>query len=139
MMKVHSTNYYNTLIEIAEDCPVQQSEAPPVKGQKQSVANLQFDMIKENPYQFTSDEVLFSVYANRKDLDIDHWNEHRKSYFSNGQPCYRASPLPKRYGFGIHNDKEGKIALLGVETEAYQRLLEDKTVKKIKAMRSKRT
>ena len=33
-MKQHTTNYHNTFIEIAEDCPATQSEVPPLKGKK---------------------------------------------------------------------------------------------------------
>ncbi|MFO7540636.1 MAG: DUF6157 family protein [Chloroflexota bacterium] len=36
-----TTNYFNTLIEIAEDCPATVGEIPPVRGGKKSVANLQ--------------------------------------------------------------------------------------------------
>jgi len=28
-MKTHSTNYFNTFIQVAEDCPAQRGEAPP--------------------------------------------------------------------------------------------------------------
>lgn len=59
-MKRHTTNYKNTLIEIAEDCPVQQSEIPPIKRNK-TLANMQYEMISENPYKFTSDEVSWNV------------------------------------------------------------------------------
>lgn len=44
-MKLHSTNYYDTFIEIADDCPVTSGEIPPVKGHNKTVAYLQFDII----------------------------------------------------------------------------------------------
>lgn len=137
-MKVHSTNYNNTLIEIAEDCPIHKGEMPPLKGDKKSVANLQYEMLCENPYKYTSDEVLFGVLAIRKDFTKKEMEAQKELFFSKGQACFRASPLGKRYGWGIHSNKEGKIALLGAETQEYQDLIEDSSVKKVKAMRSKR-
>ena len=44
---MESTNYFNTFIEIAEDCPVNFGEIPPVKGDKKTVANLQYEMLVE--------------------------------------------------------------------------------------------
>lgn len=138
-MKVHSTNYTNTLIEIAPDCPTDSAEIPPLKGDKKSVANLQFDMLRDHPYVYTSDDVLFTVFALRKGFGQTEWNEQRQQYFSKGQPCFRASPLTKRYGWGVHADSEGKIALYPSESEAYQNLQNDSAVKKVKAMRSSRS
>lgn len=138
-MKIHTTNYENTFIEVAEDCPTTIGEAPPTKGDNKSVANLQFERLQGHPYRHTSDDVLFSVFATRKELPDNMWDEQRTAFFSKGQPCFRASPLTKRYGFGIHSDKDGKIAMYGAETEEYARCLEDKTIKKVKAMRSKKS
>ncbi|WP_370583336.1 DUF6157 family protein [Pedobacter sp. ASV28] len=55
-----------------------------------------------------SDNVLFQVYAKRKSLVVQEMEEARKLLFSKGQACLRASPLTKRYGWGIHSDHEGK-------------------------------
>ncbi len=112
----HSTNYSNTFIEIAEDSRAQQGEMPPVKGDKRSVANLQFEMLYEHPYQYTSDDVLYGVFAQRKAIPESELEEGRQVYFSKGQPCFRASPLTKSYGWGIHSDADGKIAMYGAET-----------------------
>ena len=135
---MHTTNYFNTFIEVAEDCPSEVGEMPPVKDDKKSVANLQFEMIFENPYKYTSDEVLFGVFAKRKEFDKQEIEEQRENYFSKGQPCFRASPLTKRYGWGIHNNEEGKIAMYEVESKEYKTYLKDDSIEKVKAMRSKR-
>ena len=137
-MKVHTTNYQNTFIEIAEDCPIQKGEIPPTKGDKKSVANLQFEMIQANPYKYTSDDVLFGVFAQRNDFIQDELAEERSKFFSKGQPCFRSSPLTKRYGWGVHSNEEGKIAIYGAETEDYQKFIADITLSKVKAMRSSR-
>lgn len=133
-----STNYFNTFIEVAEDCPATRGEVPPVKGDKKSVANLQFEMLRDHPYQYTSDDVLFSVFALRKQIPKDDWAEQRALFFSKGQPCFRASPLTKRYGWGVHSNEEGKIALVGVESDEYQKFVADGSIVKKKAMRSSR-
>lgn len=133
---MHTTNYFNTFIEIAEDCPAEFGEKPPLKGDKLSVANYQYDMVFDHPYTYNSDDVIFSIWAIRKDLPQD--ETERAQFFSKGQPCLRSSPLTKRYGWGIHSNSEGKIAMYGVESAEYQRLVADDSVTKVKAMRSKR-
>lgn len=135
-MKMHTTNYENTFIAIADDSPATQAEVPPIKANAKTVANIQFEILKKNPYKFTSDDVLFQVYAERNDLTENELEEARKMFFSKGQPCFRASPLTKRYGWGIHNNQEGKIAMYGLGTDEYQRFLNDKSLKVVKAMKS---
>ncbi len=137
-MKVHTTNYYNTFIEVAEDCPTPIGEIPPIKGDKKTVANIQFDFLFEHPYQYTSDTILFTVFSIRKKLLESDLEAERQHFFSKGQPCFRASPLTKRYGWGVHADSYGKIAIYGAETESYQKFIADPSLKKVKAMRSKR-
>ncbi len=123
---------------VADDCPAAAGEVPPMKGDKKSVANIQFEMIQNHPYQFTSDDVVFQVYAERNDLTEGERNEAREIFFSKGQPCLRASPLTKRYGWGIHHDAHGKIALYGCEGEAYEKFASNKNLKIVKAMKSSR-
>lgn len=135
-MKVHTTNYYNTFIEVAEDCPASAGEVPPVKGDAKTVANIQFELINKDPYKYTSDDVLFSVFAGRNQITKGELAKAREQFFSKGQPCFRASPLTKRYGWGVHCNEEGKIALLGCDTPAYNKMSADPNVKVVKAMRS---
>ncbi len=135
---MHSTNYYNTFIEIAEDCKHDSGVIPPIKDEKKTIANLQFEILFEHPYKYSSDEVLFAVFARRKGFLQEELEEEKKHYFSKGQPCFRASPLSKSYGWGVHSNSDGKIAIYGVETDEYKNLLEDESIKKIKAMRSRK-
>jgi deazaflavin-dependent oxidoreductase (nitroreductase family) len=48
--------------------------------------------------------------------------------------CFRASPLTKKYGWGIYSNEEGKIAMYGVESEEYQRFVADESVIKGNAL-----
>lgn len=136
---MHTTNYFNTLIEVADDCPVIHSEVPPLRGAKRSVANLQYEILSSNRYVYTSDDILFTVFAIRNEISGADRSEARRQFFSKGQPCFRASPLPKRYGYGIHFNEEGKAALYGVNTAEYDALRNNPEIRKVKAMRTKRT
>ncbi|HUH73568.1 MAG TPA: DUF6157 family protein [Chitinophagales bacterium] len=137
-MKIHTTNYKNTFIEVAEDCPINISEVPPLKEDKKSVANYQFEILDKNPYKFTSDDVLFQVFAERNDLTKSDYSTEREKFFSKGQSCFRASPLAKRYGYGIHFDENGRIAIYGIETEEYAKFVADASIQKVMAMRTKK-
>ncbi|HLT94301.1 MAG TPA: DUF6157 family protein [Membranihabitans sp.] len=137
-MKQHTTNYYNTLIEPAEDCPVSTSQIPAQRGDKKSIALYQLEMMQAHPYQFTSDDLIFEIYAIRKMIPKDQWEVERKKFFSKGQPCLRTSPLAKRYGWGIHSDNQGKLAVYPMESQEYEVLAKDPDVFKKKAMKSSR-
>jgi hypothetical protein len=135
-MKVHSTNYKNTFIQIADDCPAIKGEIPPVKSDSKTVANLQFEMVSRNPYKYTSDDILFHVYASRCDLAKSEYKTAREQFFSKGQPCFRASPLTKRYGWGVHYNEEGKMAIFSADSAEYGKFANDKKLKVLKAMKS---
>jgi hypothetical protein len=135
----HTTNYINTLIKIADDCSVETAEIPtPKKNGAKTIALYHYEMISQDPYRYTSDDVIFEVYAQRNEISEAGKELARQQFFSKGQPCLRSSPLGKRFGWGIHSDKDGKIALYPVESREYKRLANDDTVVQIKAMRSKR-
>lgn len=136
--KVHTTNYQNTLITPAEDTKAVKAVMPPLKQDKKTIANLQFEMIYNAPYKYTSDEVLFDVYISRKGTEHDPIAEERKAFFSKGQPCLRTSALVKQYGWGIHHNAEGRVALVAMESEEFKDLVADTGVKKVKAMKSSR-
>lgn len=135
MTKTHTTNYYDAFIEVAEDCPVKKAEIP---GKEGSVANLQYIMLHKNPYKHTSDDVLFGVYASRNNIAKSKLKQEKEKFFSKGQPCFRSSSLTKRYGWGVHSDSEGKIALVPVDSKKYKQFKNDEKLKHLKAMRSKK-
>ncbi len=135
---MHTTNYFDTFIAVAEDCPTDKAEVPAIKGDKKTVANLQFDMLIDNPYKYTSDDVLFKVHALRNGIGTSEQKAAREAFFSKGQACMRASPLTKRYGWGVHYDEKGRMALYAVDSPKYKKLLADKKLAHTKGMRSKR-
>ncbi|TDB62758.1 DUF6157 family protein [Arundinibacter roseus] len=134
--KIHTTNYFNTLIEVAEDTKVSHGTKPPSKSDRKTIAEMQYELLMDNPYKFTSDDLFFKVFADRKDLTHEEYQQAREQFFSKGQPCFRSSPLTKTYGFGVHSDKDGKVAIFGMETQQYEKFQGDPNVKKVKAMRS---
>lgn len=137
-MKLHTTNYINTLIIPAEDCPVMFGEKPNVKNDKPTIASIQFDMLIKNPYKFSSDDVVFEVYAIKNDITKSEYEAARNQFFSKGQACLRCSPLTKRYGWAVHNNSDGKIALISSNENKYNELLNDRSLQIVKAMKSKR-
>jgi len=128
---MHTTNYFGAFIAIAEDCPVTAAEVPPVRDPK-SAAQIQYEMLAGHPYEYTSDDVLYISNGERR-------GQRREAFFSKGQPCFRSSPLIKRYGWGMHSNAEGKIALYPVGSDEYKRLAADTSLTQLKGMRSSRS
>jgi len=131
-------NYYNIFIEVSEDCPAQNAEIPKFKNDNKTIPVLQYEMIAGAPYQYTQEDILFEVFAQRNHIPEDQRQQEREKFFSKGQPCLRTSSLGKRYGWGMHHNEHGKVALFAVESEEYQALKNDTTIKNVKAMRSSR-
>ena len=124
---MHSTNYTNVFISVADDCPAETGSIPPEK-QDPTVARMQYEMISEHPYRYTSDEVIFAVYVAKNGIEPADREARRAAYFSKGQACLRVSALGKRYGWGIHHDAESRVALYPRESEAYIQLSQDPRV-----------
>ncbi len=133
--KTHTTNYKNTFIEVALDSKATCGTVPPTLKEGLSLAGMHFNIIAAKPYQFTSDEVMFEVFAQRKNILPEDINTAKSDYFSKGQPCFRASALTKQYGWGIHANEIEKIAIFGVETAEYEAFVKDEKITKVKAMR----
>ena len=137
-MGKHTTNCYNTFIEVSPDIKKETAEIPPIKEGKQSVANIHFDMIRSHPYTYTSDDVIFNTFAVKNDISNSELVSAREQFFSKGQPCMRTSPLTKTYGWGVHSDGEGKLALIAMDSEEYEIYAHDGSLDHVKAMRSKK-
>jgi len=132
--------YTNTLITIAPDCPVEQSELPIAKKKKPAHLH-EYELLTAKPYTLNHKALVFEIHLLKKELEHLSADERREVWdvlHSKGQPCMRASALCKRYGYGAHYNEDGNIAVYSMESEAYQKLLADPTVVKKPAMRSKR-
>jgi Family of unknown function (DUF6157) len=139
---LHTTNVVNTFIRVAEDCPARSGEEPPLRAGKPTVASLQYGMIAGSPYKYTSDDVVFATSAAGRALDAKATKQARdlarNEFFAKGQACLRASGLGKRFGWGIHADGDGRVALYAVDSERYQALARDPRLSQTRAMRSRR-
>jgi hypothetical protein len=135
---MHTTNYFNTLILVAEDCSSTRAEVPPTKGDKKTIANWQFELVYDSPFQWTSDDLIFHIHAIRNEIKKADLESERMKFFSKGQPCLRTSPLAKTYGWGVYSNGEGKIELIALDSERYEALKNDESIKKVFAMKSKR-
>jgi hypothetical protein len=130
-----TTNYVDTFIRVAEDCPVESAEVPARAG---TVAALEYGLVSARPYALTSDDLLFEVYAIRNAVPDAERAAERDRFSARSRACLRASPLAKRHGWGVHHDAEGRVALVAVESERYRELAADPALKQLRAMRSRR-
>ena len=126
---MHSTNYQNTLITVSGDCPVALATPPTKQG---TIAERQFGMLSAAPYSMTSDRLLVAVENDRKGAVT------ADAFFAKPRACLRTSPLVKKYGYGLHHDSDGRVALVPMESAEYARLMADPSVIKVSGMRSAR-
>ncbi|WP_213979123.1 DUF6157 family protein [Sphingomonas sp. dw_22] len=126
---MHTTNYRDTLVTVSPDSPVAVGTIPEKPA---SVAGLQYAMLHASPYAMSSDDLLHAVHRARGG------EKERDAFFAKPQACLRASPLVKQFGWGIHHDAEGRIALVGAESDGYRRLLDDPAIRKTPGMRRSR-
>ena len=99
-MDLHTTNYTNTFIEVAEDCPAMQGEVPPLNDKSKSVARLQYEILSNHPYQFTSDDVLFRVYAEQNDLSKSEMKAATIKIFFKGTTLLSRLSIDKKIRIG---------------------------------------
>jgi hypothetical protein len=131
-------NYYDTLIEVADDCPATEGQVPQARGGKKTKAVVEYELLVKHPYTHTEEDIAFEVYAALHDIPKASRRNEREKFLSKGHPHLRVSALAKRYGWGLHNNAEGKVALIAVESPDYKRLGKDPRTTKVKAFRSTR-
>jgi hypothetical protein len=135
-------NFANQFIEIAQDCPLKEAVIPLKKGDKPSIATIEYELLSSKPYGYTLQELKFATYVQQKQISPIELKTQRKQlldeFLTKPYTCMRASPLTKKYGWGAHYDEHGRIAIYGVGSKEYAKLVADKDVNKFFAMRSKR-
>ncbi|HET8608189.1 MAG TPA: DUF6157 family protein [Burkholderiales bacterium] len=136
-------NYTNTFIHVAPDTKAEEATAPVSRAGKKSIAVLEYELISGNPYTYTQEEVQFAVYTQRQGIPARDLKARRtelwREYFSRPRACMRCSPLAKIYGWGLHFNTDGKVALVAVESTDYKHLASSRSVRQTQAMRSRRT
>lgn len=126
----------NILITPAPDCPAMGAELAPVRP-RPSRANIEYNLLTAAPY--TMDHKAFShavhvAMAQAADKPALSF----AAFHAKGQPCMRASPLTKRYGWAAHYDAAGRLALIDPGSAAFAALSADPAVARSPAMRSRR-
>lgn len=135
-MATHTTDYTDTVILPSSDTRAESAKEPPTG--KGSVAELQYARLSDGDYVWTSDDLLFDVHCERKQIAEADRQAERAAFFSKGQPCLRTSPLAKTYGWAFHFDSAGRIALLPMGSERVAELEADPAVTVTRAMTSSR-
>ncbi len=136
--------YTNSFIQVAPDCPATTGEIPVARGETKSVPVIQYELLSQHPYRFTQDELIFEVHVRHKRIPKSEVSRRRdelwKELFQKPHPCLRASMLPKRYGWGVHYDHKGRIALVATDSQEYAQFADGKCggPKLLLAMRNKR-
>ena len=135
-------NPTNTFVLASDDCPVDQGVIPTPKADKQTLASLQYQILTSHPYRYTLDELILEVHLRRLGLSeaerAQQAPQIRDELFRKSHPCMRASPLPKTYGFGVHYDQQGRIAIYPIDSAEYQRLAHSTDLTVVKGLRNRR-
>ena len=122
----------DTFIAIAEDCPAK-GEVPPSRKAEPTAAEIQYRMLVEQPYRHTQSDVVYASSTAGRTGAVT-----QEEFFSKPQACLRASPLAKRYGWGIHFDEQGKAAAYAADSPEYDEFKSSPILTQTRGMRSAR-
>src|SRR5437870_1427604 len=86
-------NYYDTLIEVADDCPATSGQLPQARGGKKTKAVVEYELLVKHPYTYTEEGIAFEVYAVLHEIPKAGWPKEREKFLSKGHP-------PSRVGVG---------------------------------------
>ena len=114
---MENVDYASTFITVAPDF----AGVAAVEPVGATVVASTFGLIFPAPYALRSSDVIFRVWASRHDVSPDS-AEAWTSFFATPRACLRSSDLGKRYGWGIHADGDGRLAVYGVGSQAYDAL-----------------
>ena len=128
----------NTFIRIAPDCPESAGIEPPVRGGKKPVHLIHLELLRAKPYKLGHEDLIVEGELRREPPGVESKAEIRERLRQKPIPCLRTSALGKRYGWGIHFDEKGKIAVYPAGSAEYRKFAEDPGIEQTVAMRSSR-
>lgn len=139
---MESVDYFRTFVTVAPDSEASATQ-PRLRAGRATIASATWELLHEHEYELTSGDVIFTVWADRQGIPENERDTARREYFAKDRPCLRASDLGKKFGWGIHADEDGRLALYPVDSEEYAMLAggtapDGTDVKVLRAMRSKR-
>jgi hypothetical protein len=112
----------NTLITIAESSS-DASVTLESKSKKETVKEVLFKVLKENPYKYKQYDLFYEVHINQlkksEELKLEKYKLQR-------------SELCALLCWGIHGNEEGKLALVAAESPEYMGLLNNLKINKKK-------
>jgi hypothetical protein len=118
----------NTFVLVAPDCPATSAVVPVAKGTSAPVHLIQYQLLTAKPYTLTLEDLIFETHVRRMGISKAEAKgraaEIRAELFSKPYACMRASALPKKYGWGVHYDAAGRLALYAMESDTYRRFAE---------------
>ncbi|MEZ0447064.1 DUF6157 family protein [Cellulomonas sp. ICMP 17802] len=114
---MENVDYTSTFITVAPDTRA----VAGVEPVGSSIAASTFALIAPEPYALRSSDVIFRVWASRHEVDASSADEWA-AFYSTPHACLRSSDLGKRYGWGIHADADGRLAVYAVGSDAYESL-----------------
>jgi hypothetical protein len=123
---IRATPVREELIEVATDTSAVRGEVPSDSGISKTIARISYEVLADNPYRFDEREFYHEVHVVRRgrtNLKIENYNIKRLA-------------LVKKYGWGIHRNAHGKLALVACESSRYKELQADPRVKRTKAYRN---
>lgn len=109
-------SYTNAFITLAPNCPVSAGTVPRLAT---SIAGLEHALLADRPYHYTANDLILEVHRQHKNVGDADLDAFKTFLFAKSHPCMRLSMLPKRWGWGVHCDEYGRMALYGVETDEY--------------------
>ncbi|MGH7911694.1 MAG: DUF6157 family protein [Candidatus Dormibacteraceae bacterium] len=136
---MEAVDYADTFITVAPDSTARTGTGPP----GETVAALTYRMIAEQPYRWRSSDVIFTVWATRHPVAPAARNQAWGEFYSKPRACLRSSDLGKKWGWGVHADRDGRVMVYAVGSAEYEHLasgsdLEGRPVRVRTAMRTRR-
>ena len=138
------TTITDTFVLIAPDCPATAAVVPVARGAGLTVPVIQYELLTARPYTLTLEDLIYQTHVRRAGLTPAEADRRstaiRAELFAKPHPCMRASALPKRYGWGVHHDGRGRMALIAMGSAEYRRFASGVVsgVDVVPAMRNKR-
>ncbi|WP_410771760.1 DUF6157 family protein [Fontibacillus sp. BL9] len=137
-------SYKNTFILVSPDCPAVKGIVPVSAKENKPVHLIQYELLTEHPYRYDYPELLLETHIRHKQISSEEMNrrgqEIRDELFAKKHACLRASALPKKFGWGVHYDDDGRIAIYGMDSPEYKSFADsaDTGIQLLLGMRSRK-
>ena len=119
-------SYKSTLIEIGLSSRTTPTAPFRKQGDGETRDMVQYRVLVQNPYFYDYESFLHKVHVDergKKNLKLDTYK-------------LEACELAKRWGWCIHADEEGRLALVGYGSDKYNALLKDESIEQKQAYKS---